>query len=276
LFVDSDQDGVLNPSANDKVYPNMNVELITPDGTVVGTTTSDPNGQYSFGDLPPGDYQVRVPDLDPDLEVVTTGANSDDVGPTGTSGVINVAPGENKISDAGVAQYVIVKGTVWKDGNGDGIRNATEVPVGAGYFVQVYTPDKGVIEKGRTDENGQYEVKVPVNGQDYTVEYAKPQGTTFVTTPTADNDVVATTTSAGTKGVTAPFPVAYGPAIIKDAAVVPGAPQVGCVSDDSGASNKQGTKCTQQKVGLFTFDNYNRRGLRGAKVQVEVEDEMKQ
>ena len=86
-----------------------------------------------------------------------------------------------------------------------------------------------------------------------------------------------TTIIAGTKGVTAPFPVAHSPPIIKDAAVIPGSQRVGCVSDDSGASNKQGTKCTQQTVALFTSNKFDvRRGPRGVKVQVEDEDEMKQ
>ncbi|MEZ4287849.1 MAG: AMP-binding protein [Polyangiales bacterium] len=44
---------------NDRVFPNASVELYR-DGELIGSTATDPNGNYEFSNQPAGEYTVRV------------------------------------------------------------------------------------------------------------------------------------------------------------------------------------------------------------------------
>ena len=106
---------------------------------------TDANGDYTFPDLPPGDYQTQV---DP---AELTGGELDglDEAPGnigGNSGTINLAPGETEEADFGYvpdAGTGAVEGTVWSDADGDGIQDPGEVGI----------PDVTVELPGWTDGN---------------------------------------------------------------------------------------------------------------------------
>ena len=74
------------------IWSGPDGQLGTPDDVVVGTETTDPDGGYSVGDLPPGPYRVDVTDLPPgfvettDLDGTTTPSTTD----------VDLDPGEDR------------------------------------------------------------------------------------------------------------------------------------------------------------------------------------
>jgi protocatechuate 3,4-dioxygenase beta subunit len=98
VWHDQDGDGVQDPG--EPGVPGVTVTLYTSDGTVVGTTTTDANGQYNFDNLAPGDYYVVFTNLPPELPFITTpnvgdDASDSDVDPaTGRSSIVTLDPGE--------------------------------------------------------------------------------------------------------------------------------------------------------------------------------------
>jgi protocatechuate 3,4-dioxygenase beta subunit len=97
VFTDNNGDGQKGP--NDPGIPGVTVRLLDPAGNVLATTTTDSNGAYLFGSLPPGGYIVEVvPPLGRRFTVVNRGSDGSDsdVDPaTGRTGVINLALGQN-------------------------------------------------------------------------------------------------------------------------------------------------------------------------------------
>ena len=57
VFADPEADCKIGP--NDILLKDVKVELLDVNGIVVGTTFTDANGEYSFGNLRPGTYSVR-------------------------------------------------------------------------------------------------------------------------------------------------------------------------------------------------------------------------
>jgi uncharacterized repeat protein (TIGR01451 family) len=112
-FGDPDQNGQDNSNID---YPNVSVTLLDSNGTIVATTTTDSNGNYTFTDVPPGSYTVDFATTDPDLPIgssVTTqntgsDATDSDISPTtGETATISVAPGQDVIDvDAGLLQTI--------------------------------------------------------------------------------------------------------------------------------------------------------------------------
>jgi hypothetical protein len=58
VWLDENWDGVQDPG--EAGIPNVQVQLLNSNGTVIATTVTDINGLYLFSDLPPGTYTVRV------------------------------------------------------------------------------------------------------------------------------------------------------------------------------------------------------------------------
>ncbi len=108
----------------------MTVKLIDANGVVAATTTTDANGDYSFGNLAVGDYSVMV--VAPDgqeftLQDVGSDDNDDsDVDANGMSGTVSVTAGGNVKVDAGLKdapQPGSLSGTYFMDANRDGADN---------------------------------------------------------------------------------------------------------------------------------------------------------
>ena len=92
VFIDSNADGIYN--VGDTVLPNITVNLykdtngngvLDAGEPLLQTTTTDINGQYTFGDLGPGAYIVDVDQNDPDLPGGLT-ATRDEIATTLTAG----------------------------------------------------------------------------------------------------------------------------------------------------------------------------------------------
>ena len=75
---------------------------------------------------------------------------------------------------------------VWLDANGNGIQDPGEEGVG-GVCVNLYDANGNLIQKTTTDSNGYYGFNVQ-SGEDYTIEFVKPDGMEFTQPNVGDDD----------------------------------------------------------------------------------------
>ena len=105
VLVDTDDNGIGDtplPGVTIKLFTDPNGDGNPSDGTLVGTTTTDSNGNYSFINLTPGDY-VAVEIQPSDYSDVSENEGGND-GDKGNNGIINavagtVTPGETDIKN---------------------------------------------------------------------------------------------------------------------------------------------------------------------------------
>ncbi|MCB0690437.1 MAG: carboxypeptidase regulatory-like domain-containing protein [Saprospiraceae bacterium] len=97
VFIDFEDDGIYNN--NDTGIEGITVELLNSSGTVIATDDTDASGNYYFGNLVPGNYQVRisnVPTLYPTSSSITD--TSDDSVDNDDNGIQSGGPGTPVIS----------------------------------------------------------------------------------------------------------------------------------------------------------------------------------
>ena len=202
IWEDIDADGTLESGESGR-FDGVTVVLYDDDGNIVGTTTTDANGDYSFTNLPDGTYMVDVTD---DAEVVHGYWKSD--GPNNGADnnsqddpyTVSVAGGQtNTTADFGYYRDPAAIGNfVWLDVDRDGIQDGTE-PGLSGIQVTLYITypnSAGSISLvTTTDANGyytfanllldeDYNVANSISGTpDYTVVVDRPNGTL----PTTEN-----------------------------------------------------------------------------------------
>ncbi|WP_235001844.1 SdrD B-like domain-containing protein [Arcanobacterium ihumii] len=151
-------------------------------GNPVLTAVTDADGNYSFANLPAGDYHVAV--VVPTNMVASstkqgtdTAADSD-----GTAFDVKVANGQVESSfDTGIYKPGNVSGVVWKDANGDGIRDASE-EIFAGVTITLLDgTGKPVLDASGnpvsviSGADGSYTLTIPRPGE-YTLEFKTPDG----------------------------------------------------------------------------------------------------
>jgi len=187
VWYDNNGDGIQD--AGELGVEGVTVVLLNADGTPVtdlagnpvGPAVTDSNGQYSFDNLPPGDYQVMF-DLDtlPANYVVTqqdatnsqqpaaSDQSDSDADPTtgltASTGMLMAGDEDNSLDMGIVAiQPVTIGDQVWEDTNGDGIQDAGEPGV-EGVTVMLFNADGSpVVDMDgnpvapvTTDANGNY------------------------------------------------------------------------------------------------------------------------
>ena len=160
-----DQDGT------EPGYSGVTVQLLDKDGNVVGTTTTDKDGKYSFSKLPDGTYSVKVVkdgELADTEQTEDPDANKDNASEPVTLGEDN--PSKDNIDFGYVPDYSI-HGLVYRDGDRDETHGATEKGY-ANQTVELRDKDGKVVATTTTDENGAYSFeKLPAG--DYTVKVVK-------------------------------------------------------------------------------------------------------
>jgi len=143
-------------------------------GAIIATTTTStvaPIGEYYFENIAPGDYYLEflVDAIDPDYVSTWSGtggdsANDSDVtdanGPY-TTDVFTVTAGEDNMDfDAGFYIESTIGDYMWEDMNANGIQDAGEPPVGAGFQVTLEGTDGTGAAYGpsstTTDASGNY------------------------------------------------------------------------------------------------------------------------
>ena len=160
-----DQDGT------EPGYSGVTVQLLDKDGNVVGTTTTDKDGNYSFSKLPDGTYSVKVVkdgELADTEQTEDPDANKDNASEPVTLGEDN--PSKDNIDFGYVPDYSI-HGLVYRDGDRSETHGATEKGY-ANQTVELRDKDGKVVATTTTDENGAYSFeKLPAG--DYTVKVVK-------------------------------------------------------------------------------------------------------
>ena len=235
VWADTNGDGIQD--AGEVGIAGVVVNLLRPDGTVLDTTITDAAGNYSFIDLPAGDYVIEV-ELPVDHVFTFDNQGTDDTADsdvdrgTGLTSTITVAEGDGFTDvDAGLVPELApasLGDTVWSDDDADGIQDVGEAGI-AGVVVNLFGPgpdgvvgtaDDALLDTTTTDASGNYEfVELPAG--DYAVEVELPADhvVTFTdqgTDDTSDSDVDRTT------GVTSAITLAPGDTVTNvDIGLVP-------------------------------------------------------
>lgn len=192
VFNDVNKNGLQNPT--EPGIPDVTVCLVNNSGVTVACTVTDANGDYSFFDVPPGNYTVVVTDDLATLEdyVLTSGLDEIPITVGGTD-ITNVDFGYVRNQATGsIGDYV------WHDADRDGVQDAAEAGI-AGVTLELKDsagnpidsdPVTGGIQPtlATTDANGGYLFKnLPAGNYTVDVVSGLPSGmalTTGSTDPT--------------------------------------------------------------------------------------------
>lgn len=183
VWNDLDGDGIQD--ANEVGLPGVTVKVHrATDNVVVGTDTTDANGDWSVGGLPAGDFYIEfVPPTNYIFSPANVGADdavdSDPSRTTGMTAPTTLTPGENDLTwDAGLYLPATLGDKVWDDLDGDGQQDAGEAGL-AGVTVNVRrVSDDVIVGTDVTDSGGIWSVgELPAG--DFRVEFVKPSGYIF-------------------------------------------------------------------------------------------------
>lgn len=194
VWLDVDRDGVQDQG--ELGLPGVTVTITNADGSAVtdingNTVTSavtDADGEYSFDDLPAGQYRVTV--VPPAGYVATKPAQVTSVALSGVA--------RDDTLDVGLdPSQVTVGGAVWADADGDGVLDAGEVGT-SGVTMSITNMDGSAVTDVygnpvpavMTDANGEYEFAKLPPGQ-YRVTVSPPAGAD----PSGSNAVAGTAVS---------------------------------------------------------------------------------
>ena len=193
LWIDSDKDGVRD--ADETPIPNVDINLIdcgpdatcgTADDTIVGTASTDIDGNVIFPDLPPGVYSLDSIETDPDFpaDITEIGNYSPDF--NNPADPILLSEGETYHADFGYIPdpgTAGLSGTLWNDSepdgsDGDGIQDASEVGLGGITIQLTDTVTGSVVATTTTAPDGSYQFTglAPCSGTDpcYAINYDEP------------------------------------------------------------------------------------------------------
>ncbi len=206
VWLDTNLNG--QQDAGEPGVPGVTVELLQ-GGSVIDTTTTDANGNYSFTGLEPGTYTVRFS---------TTGLTSTDNGPDVTDSDADPVLGETTTTlDAGEYDPTLDAGYipaalgdfVWEDTNANGAQD--ESGTGVANVTVNLKQGGSVIGTTTTDANGKYLFDNLTAGE-YEVCFVVPAGYDGFTSANAANDDVDSDAAVGgaTPGCTGPITLDFG------------------------------------------------------------------
>ncbi|MDP3418833.1 SdrD B-like domain-containing protein [Falsiroseomonas sp.] len=180
-YVWEDLDGDGQQDGNEPAIAGAMVKLLDAGGSVLGTTTTDGNGFYSFTGLAPADYRVEIskPGYVPTLKDAGADSSDSDISANGRTGLINLQSGETDNSvDGGLVRLVSLGDKVFDDLDNDGIQDDAESGI-AGITVRLLSADGGtVLATTQTGTNGLYSFDGLMPG-DYRVEFVAPADRAF-------------------------------------------------------------------------------------------------
>ncbi len=208
-FEDLDGDGIQDP--NERGLANTTVSLMDCSGTVIATTVTDANGNYSFGDLKAGNYQVLFDastnskgidnfKTSPQDQGGNDQTDSDINASTNTSNCIAFSPEQGANIDAGFFEPKgSLTGIAFNDLDGDGIQDPGELPL-ANVEVQLLDCSGAILLTTFTDQNGNYSFD-GISAGNYQVRFSPTTNnlgiTDFETSPKGvDSDIDPATNSS--------------------------------------------------------------------------------
>ncbi|WP_457664695.1 SdrD B-like domain-containing protein [Thiolapillus sp.] len=177
VWYDTDGDGIQDAGEPGLGGVTVTLYAAANPGTVLATTVTDANGNYSFQGLPADDYVVHF--AAPANHVISPAgqapgnADSDPDPATGLTAIITLVAGENNSDiDAGMyvpnATLVSIGDVVWNDLNGDGNQDAGEAGL-SGVDIVLYDASGNELLRVTTSSDGSYLFDNLVPG-DYRVE----------------------------------------------------------------------------------------------------------
>ncbi len=167
VWIDTNGNG--QQDAGEVGKAGVTVQLLDGTGVVIGTQTTDANGNYLFNNLAAGTYSVqfgstagyKFTTADSGADATDSDANAS----TGKTGAYTLGVGENNLTvDAGLLTLSALGDRVWYDTNRNGIQDTGEVGK-AGVYVSLYnagadgaigTADDAWLTYTITDANGNY------------------------------------------------------------------------------------------------------------------------
>jgi hypothetical protein len=182
VYTDNNGDGVEDGA--DTGLGGQTVNLLGPDGqTVIATTTTAPDGSYSFTGVAPGADSVQF--------VPSSGDSLSTPSPV----PVTVTSGSSTTVNAGVVAPSTISGTVFTDNNADGAEDGSDTGLG-GQTVTLLGATGQVIATTMTNPDGTYSFTGVAPGSD-TVQFAPLAGDAF-STPTGGSSAVTVTSGSGT------------------------------------------------------------------------------
>ncbi len=152
-----------NPAAGESPLAGTTITLATSNGTVVGTTTSDTTGLYTFQDVAPGDYTLTVSPAESNYfsDTAFVGTDSGTAG-TGTVSGISVETGDDatgydfpEVAPASLSGTVFAETSLGSPDFNPSHPAAGESPLG-GVEVDLFDDDEDIIDSTVTNTSGQY------------------------------------------------------------------------------------------------------------------------
>ena len=179
----SDKNGCGTDGSGDTGLSGVTVTLKNASGTVVGTTTTNSSGGYSFTGEKPGVYTVAF------------STPSGDLAPTPVSDTATVLSGGTVTENAGFYAPGTINGTAFTDKNGDGTQDNGETGLSC-VTVTLKNASGAVVGTTTTNSSGGYSFTGEKPGV-YTVVFSTPTGDTATT---AVSDTVTLTAGGSAAG----------------------------------------------------------------------------
>ncbi len=152
-------------------FKDITVELLGSDGSVVATTTTDADGNYSFTGLDAGTYTVKVTKAGELAELTQT--EDPDGTKDNASGAITLNadnPVRENVNFGYIKKHAI-SGNVYLDQNRDKTKNTGDIDL-SGVTVKLLDKDGNVVGTTTTDADGNYSF-TGLNDGTYTVQVDK-------------------------------------------------------------------------------------------------------
>ena len=167
-----DTNGNGNQDAGETGINGVTVQLLNSTGAVIATTTTAGDGNYTFANLAPGTYTVKV--VSSTLPAASTPTFDLDGIATAHTATFTLTAGQNRTdADFGYRGTLSIGDRVWNDANGNAVQDSTETGIN-GVTVQLLSGST-VIATTTTSGNGNYTFSNLVAGT-YTVKVAQTGG----------------------------------------------------------------------------------------------------
>ena len=194
--------------------PGVTVNLKDAGGNVLATTTTGPNGKYTFTDLTPGTYVVGF--VAPNGYAFTApNVGGDDAidsdalpAMNGMTAPVSLTSGQTDATiDAGLYRPAAIGDFVFDDLNGNGLQDQGEPGI-PGVAVSLKDTN-GSVATTTTDANGNYLFTGLLPGT-YSVGFAAPAGYEFTAPNVGTDDAIDSNALPATGGMTGPITLASG------------------------------------------------------------------
>ena len=159
VWEDLDSDGVRE--TGETLLAGVDVELLDDAENVLDTVTTDSYGVYSFDDLMPGNYSVRVAALGDYVHTLPNAGSDDttdsDADPmTGFASVTVLSGQTTDHTDLGMFVPITISGNVWTDLNATGLRETADTGIEDVLVTLLDTNSAGSRPIPTSDANGDY------------------------------------------------------------------------------------------------------------------------